>query len=191
MAATIFLTLFDGVETGLLAGVGLSIFLHLYRTSKPHVSVVGQSPGTQYFRNVNRHDVVIDPEVVSLRVDASFYFPNARFLEDLVNETVAAHPEIQHLILVCSAVNTIDISALESLIAINNRLGDSGIKLHLSALKGPVMDRLKGTRFLQELTGEVHLTQFDAVASINLDLANSTLDAERPINKGDLRSNLI
>jgi SulP family sulfate permease len=191
MAATIFLTLFDGVETGLLAGVGLSIFLHLYRTSKPHVAVVGQLPGTQYFRNVNRHDVVIDPEVVSLRVDASFYFPNARFLEDLVNETVAAHPEIQHLILVCSAVNTIDISALESLIAINNRLGDSGIKLHLSAVKGPVMDRLKGTRFLQELTGEVHLTQFDAVSSINLDLANSTLDAERPLNKDDLRSNLI
>ncbi len=179
MIATICLTLFDGVETGLMTGVGLSIFLHLYRTSKPHVALLGQLPGTQYFRNVDRQDVVIDPKVASLRVDASLYFPNARFLEDLVNETVAAHPDIKHLILVCSGVNTIDISALESLIAINNRLKNGGIKLHLSAVKGPIMDRLKGTQLLQELTGEVHLTQFDAVSSINPELASQTAAARR------------
>ena len=179
MAATVLLTLLDGVETGLLAGVGLSVFLHLYRTSKPHVAVVGQLPGTQHFRNVKRHDVVIDPEVVTLRVDASLYFPNARFLEELVNETVATHPQVRHLILLCSAVNKIDTSALESLIAINIRLRDSDIKLHLSEVKGPVMDALRRSEFLQELSGEVHLTQFDAVSSINRDLARSTLDAQR------------
>ena len=119
MAATILLTLAEGVEAGLVAGVGLSIFLHLYSTSRPHVAVVGQMPGTMNFRNVTRHTVVTDPEILSLRVDESLYFPNARFIEDLINEAVAANPAVRHVILECPAVNTIDASALESLEAIN------------------------------------------------------------------------
>lgn len=136
MAATILLTLVEGVEAGLLVGVGLSIFLHLYNTSKPHVAVVGQLPGTMNFRNVTRYNVVTDPEILSLRVNASLYFPNARFIEDLVNEFVAANPAVHHVILECPAVNTIDASALESLEAINHRLKDGGIALHLSGGEG-------------------------------------------------------
>jgi SulP family sulfate permease len=179
MGATILLTLFEGVEAGLLAGVGLSIFLHLYQTSRPHVAVVGQIPGTATFRNVTRHAVVTAPEIVSLRVDASLYFPNARFVEDLVNEAVAANPAVRHVILECPAVNTIDFSGLESLEAINSRLKDGGITFHLSEVKGPVMDRLKRSHFLRELTGKVHLTHFDAVSSVNPDLARHTRDARR------------
>ncbi len=179
MAATIAVTLVEGVEAGLLVGVGLSIFLHLYSTSRPHVAVVGQIPGTAHFRNVARHAVVTDPEILSLRVDESLYFPNARFLEDLVNDAVAANPAIRHLIVECPAVNTIDASALESLEAINHRLKDGGITFHLSEVKGPVMDRLKRSHFLQELTGKVHLTQYDAVHSINPERAQHTLETKR------------
>ncbi|MEI6068527.1 MAG: sulfate permease [Methylococcaceae bacterium] len=179
MAATILLTLLDGVESGLLAGVGLSIFLHLYRTSKPYVAIVGQLPGTMSFRNVTRHAVVTDPEILSLRVDASLYFPNARFIEDFVNKSVAANPAVRHVILECPAVNTIDASALESLEAINHRLRDGGITLHLSEVKGPVMDRLQRSHFLAELTGKVYLTQYEAVATINPELARRTLEVQR------------
>ncbi len=179
MIATILVTLVEGVELGLVVGVGLSIFLHLYQTSKPHVAVVGQLPGTMNFRNVTRHAVVTTPEILSLRVDASLYFPNARFVEEYINRSVAAGPAVRHVILECAAVNTIDASALESLEAINQRLKDGGITLHLSEVKGPVMDRLKRSHFLEGLTGGVHLTQFDAVSSINPDLARRTLDAPR------------
>ena len=179
MAATILVTCVKGVEAGLLVGVGLSIFLHLYSTSRPHVAVVGQIPGTMNFRNMARHTVVTDPEILSLRVDESLYFPNARFLEDRINQGVAANREIRHIILECAAVNGIDASALESLEAINSRLRDGGITFHLSEVKGPVMDRLKRSHFLAELTGGVHLTQYDAVSSIKPDLARRTLDAER------------
>ena len=179
MAATILVTWVEGVEAGLVVGVALSIFLHLYSTSRPHVAVVGQIPGTAHFRNVKRHAVVTDPEILSLRVDESLYFPNARFLEEHVNEAVAANPAIRHVILECPAVNAIDASALESLAAINSRLKDGGITFHLSEVKGPVMDRLKRSHFLAELTGKVHLTQYDAVSSINPDLARRTLDAPR------------
>jgi sulfate permease, SulP family len=164
-------------------GVGLSIFLHLYSTSRPHVAVVGQIPGTAHFRNVTRHTVVTDPEILSLRVDESLYFPNARFLEDRINEAVAANPAISHVILECPAVNAIDASALESLEAINHRLKDGGITFHLSEVKGPVMDRLKRSHFLQELTGKVHLSQYDAVSSINPNLARHTLDAPKVLSE--------
>ncbi len=179
MVATILVTWLDGVESGLIAGVGLSIFLHLYATSRPHVAVIGQIPGTSHFRNVERHETVTDPEILSLRVDASLYFPNARFIEELVNESVADNPAIRHVVLECIAVNTIDLSALESLSAVNKRLAECGIRLHLSAVKGPVMDRLKRSHFLQELSGKVHLSHFDALASIRPELATSILQSER------------
>jgi SulP family sulfate permease len=177
--ATIIVTLWKGVEIGLLVGVGLSIFLHLYKTSKPHVAVVGQLPGTMNFRNTLRHTVVTDPEILSLRIDASLYFPNARFIEDTINRSVADNPAVRHVILECPAVNTIDASALESLEAVNARLKDGGITLHLSEVKGPVMDRLGRSHFMHQLTGQVHLTQYDAVASINPELAQRTLEAHR------------
>lgn len=179
MAATILLTLVMGVEAGLIAGVLLSLFLHLYRTSKPHVAIVGQVPGTQHFRNIQRHEVVTDPAIVSVRIDESLYFPNARYLEDLVNETVATNPSMKHLILMCSAVNSIDVSALESLEAINLRLKDSGITFHLSEVKGPIADRLTRSHFVDALTGKIHLTHFDAVASIHPELAKATATAAR------------
>ena len=179
MAATILVTWIEGIEAGLIVGVALSICLHLYKTSRPHVAVVGQIPGTDHFLNVKRHAVVTDPKILSLRVDESLYFPNARFLEDKINEGVAVHPDVRHVILDCAAINDIDSSALESLETINQRLKDSGIDFHLSEVKGPVMDRLKHSHLPEELSGKIHLTQYDAVASINPELARSTMEAER------------
>jgi SulP family sulfate permease len=168
MAATILGTLFLGVEIGVVMGVVLSLLLHLHRTSRPHMAIVGQVPGTEHFRNIERHQVEISPQILSLRVDESLYFANTRYLEDRISALVADRPELKHVILMCSAVNMIDASALESLEEINHRLKDAGITLHLSEVKGPVMDRLKRTDFLDELTGNVFLSQYEAVKSLEL-----------------------
>ncbi|MFZ7089737.1 SulP family inorganic anion transporter [Primorskyibacter sp. 2E233] len=162
VAATIFLTLGIGVEAGVSAGVILSIGLHLYKTSRPHVAEVGLVPGTQHFRNIHRHQVDTQDEIVTLRVDESLYFANARFLEDYVLNRVACDQPLKHVILMFPAVNEVDMSALETLEELNRRLEEMGIKLHLSEVKGPVMDRLKRSHFLDELTGEVFLSQYDA-----------------------------
>jgi len=167
MIATIAITLLAGVELGVSAGVALSLFLHLYNTSRPHFAIVGQVPGTEHFRNINRHDVVTSAYVVTLRIDESLYFANARFLEETVADLVADRPELKHLVLMCPAVNSIDASGLESLEAINHRLADVGIKLHLSEIKGPVMDRLKRTDFLDHLSGEVFLHQYQAMRKLD------------------------
>ncbi len=168
--ATILLTLIMGVEVGVSAGVGLSIVLHLYKTSRPHIAEVGLIAGTEHFRNINRHDVQTHPEIVTLRVDESLYFANARYLEDQVQDRVAEDEQVRHVILQCSAVNEIDLSALESLEMINQRLLEMGVYLHLSEVKGPIMDRLHEQHFLQELGGSVYLSQYEAVANITKDL---------------------
>jgi SulP family sulfate permease len=163
---TIALTLGLGVEAGVSAGVLLSIGLFLYKTSKPHVAEVGLVAGTEHFRNINRHQVETYPNLVTLRVDESLYFANAAFLQDMVYDRIACDQPIRHVVLMCSAVNEIDMSALESLEAINHRLKDLGIKLHLSEVKGPVMDRLKCSHFLSDLTGQVFLSQYEAFQSL-------------------------
>ena len=165
VAATIALTLGFGVEIGVSAGVILSITLFLYKTSRPHIAEVGVVPGTQHFRNINRHEVWTHPAVVTLRLDENLYFANARFIEDYLLERVA-RGRVRHVVLMCSAVNEVDLSALETLEEINRQLADEGVSLHLSEVKGPVMDRLSRTHFLAELTGEVFLTQYMAQAAL-------------------------
>ena len=171
--ATLLLTLAQGVEVGLMVGVAVSLALFLYRTSRPHMAEVGLVPGTEHFRNVLRHQVVTSASVVSLRVDESLYFANARALEDWVNDVVADHPQVRHIVLQCSAVNAIDASALESLEAIDRRLRDAGIAFHLSEIKGPVMDRLQHTHFLRDLSGQVFLSHYQAVQALAPELVTT------------------
>ncbi|WP_439468417.1 SulP family inorganic anion transporter [Blastomonas fulva] len=166
MAATVLVTLLAGVEPGVIAGVGLSLALFLWRASRPHAAIVGRVPETEHFRNVRRHQVLTDPRILTIRIDESLTYLNARWLEEFVLEQVAEHPKLRHLILMCSAVNTIDASALESIEAINHRLADAGVKLHLSEVKGPVMDALERSHLLHDLTGTVWLSQNKAFAAL-------------------------
>ncbi len=175
VTATIIVTLAWGVESGVSSGVAISILIHLYKSSRPHIAEVGRIPGTEHFRNVMRHDVTTYDNIFTLRVDESLYFANARYLEDYIYSAMAMRPKLEHVVLMCSAVNDIDMSALESIEAINERLGTVGIKFHLSEVKGPVMDQLKRTAFLEHLSGAVFLSQHEAT----LQLANGSSTGER------------
>ena len=167
VAATMSVTLIMGVELGVIAGVLISILSHVYKSSRPHIAIVGQVPGTEHYRNVLRHDVLVNPQVLTIRVDESLYFANTRFLEDRIYSEVAKQSELKHVILMCSAVNAIDMSALESLELINERLRLGGIKFHLSEVKGPVMDKLEGTSLLTHLSGDIFLSQHQTKKLIN------------------------
>ncbi|MDP4757182.1 MAG: sulfate permease [Sphingorhabdus sp.] len=179
MAATIAVTLLIGVEPGVMAGVGLSLALFLWRASRPHAAIVGRVPETEHFRNVKRHKVFTDPRILTIRIDESLTYLNARWLEEFVLEEIAAHPKLKHLILMASAVNAIDASALESIEAINHRMADAGVCLHLSEVKGPVMDALERGHFLHELTGRVWLSQNEAFEAV-LEIANREEETQMP-----------
>jgi sulfate permease, SulP family len=169
VAATIVVTLLVGVEIGVSVGVVASLVLHLYKTSRPHIAEVGEIKGTKHFRNVKRHKVETSPYILSLRVDESLYFANASFLEDEIFRNLAEHQKLRHIILMCTAVNEIDISALEVLESVNEILKEQQIGFHLSEVKGPVMDHLEHTDFLSELNGQVFLSQYQAVQTLLLE----------------------
>lgn len=182
---TILMTLGAGVEAGVTAGVATSILLFLYKTSRPNVAEVGLVPDTQHFRNVQRNVVLTDPDVLSVRVDESLYFANAHFLEDYLYDRIVSSENLKHVVLMCSAVNEIDMSALESLEKINHRFRERKIQMHLSEVKGPVMDRLQGTGFLDALTGNVFQSQFDAIKNISPDVCKPrvVLVREEPVTR--------
>jgi len=180
MAATILLTLLLGVEAGIVAGVVLSLVLFLVRSARPHMAVVGQVPGTHHFRNVKRHEVIVSPTVLSVRVDESLYFANARWLEDRLYDMAIGNPDVRHVVLICSAVNEIDASALESLEALSDRLSQAGVNFHLSEVKGPVMDRLQRSEFLDHLTGRIFLSQHDALLALDPAVTEKAVTVQRP-----------
>jgi SulP family sulfate permease len=154
------------VEAGVSVGVAVSVLLHLWRSSRPHVAEVGLVAGTQHFRNIRRYAVLTHPSLVTLRIDESLYFANTRFLEDMILARLQDSPEVRDVVLMCSAVNEIDMTALEALEAINRHLRGLGVRLHLSEVKGPVMDRLNRSNLLADLTGRVFMSQHDAWAAL-------------------------
>jgi SulP family sulfate permease len=165
-ALTFGVTLMVDLVSGLMAGVLVSLVLHIWRSSRPHIATVGHVPGTEHYRNVLRHTVHTHPEILGLRPDESLFFANARFLEEHVAAAVAAQPAVRHVVLQCNAINDIDASGLESLQTIDQRLREQGIALHLSEVKGPVMDRLQHSDWLKNMSGQVFLTHHQAVTAL-------------------------
>lgn len=155
-----------GVEAGILLGVALSLGTLVWRSSHPHMAVVGRVPGTEHFRNVDRHQVVTEPGLIAVRVDESLYFANASALQDRIEALVQADPATRHVLLVCSAVNQIDTTALGVLSELQRSLGQRGMRLLLSEVKGPVMDRLQGTDFGRRMQGQVFLSTHAAFADV-------------------------
>ncbi|WP_262562629.1 SulP family inorganic anion transporter [Acaryochloris sp. CCMEE 5410] len=138
-----------GIEAGILVGVLASLCLYLWRTSHPHLAVVGRIEGSEHFRNVLRNPVKTYPHVLAIRVDESLYFANIKALEDYVLHAVSHISDLQHLVLICSAINFIDASALETLEALFADLNSAGVWVYLAEVKGPVMDQLEKTDFVE------------------------------------------
>lgn len=160
---TVIVVLVAGVEAGIIAGVVFSILALLAAISKPHMAVVGQVPGTEHFRNEKRHKVTMVDGVVSVRVDESLYFPNARWLEDALLEVATQKADTKAMVLQCNAINHIDASALESLEKIDENLQAMGITLYLSEVKGPVQDQLLNSHWYATIQNRIGLTHLETV----------------------------
>jgi len=147
-----------GVEAGVVIGVALSIGALIWRASRPHIAVLGRIPGSEHFRNVDRFSTDTAPGLLMLRIDAGLFFGNVEAVTERIEEELAARPGTRHLVLVLSAVNAIDTTALFGLAELNTSLHQRGVLLHLAEVKGPVMDRLKQSELLEALHGEVFLS---------------------------------
>ena len=167
LIATFFAVLVTGLETGILFGAALSIALYLHRSSHPHTAIVGRINGSEHFRNIDRHDAETYPNILLLRIDENLYFANTNFLEDRIINLVVDNREIEQVVLICSSISFIDSSALESLETIIEHLRNGGVTLHFAEIKGPVMDQLKKTHFLDQLgNGKIFLSTHEAVEAL-------------------------
>jgi SulP family sulfate permease len=147
-----------GLELGIAAGILLSLVTLLVRASTPHIAVVGRIAGTEHFRNVERHGVETISGALFLRIDESLFFGNLNAIEARLGAELIKDSRIQDLVLIMSAVNRVDTTAMEVLTDLNLDLGERGIRLHLAEVKGPVQDRLMNSPLWKTLTGQVHLS---------------------------------
>ena len=157
-----------GVESGILAGVALSLGVLVWRSSHPHIAVVGRVPGTEHFRNVDRHAVQTVPGLLAVRPDESLYFANATVLEARIEALLAKDPAVSRVLLICSAINQIDTTALGVLTELERSLAARGIDLMFAEVKGPVMDRLQPTDLGRQLQGRVFLSVHEAFEHASL-----------------------
>ncbi len=167
MSTTIVVVLGIGVEAGIIAGILVSIGSLLARIARPHFAVIGQIPGTQHYRNKNRHAVLQSEKVLAIRLDEMLYFLNGHTFEDAVGELISENNALTDLVLLCHGINEIDASGLEVLESINARLDGLGIRFHLSEVKGPVMDRLNRVGFKDHLTGQIFLSHHEAMQTLD------------------------
>ena len=170
--ATLLGVLVAGVQSGVILGVAISLGSLIWRASRPHIAVLGRIAGSEHFRNIKRHHAQTHPQIVMLRIDSGMFFGNAELINDRVLESL--HAETEHVVLVLSAVNLIDTSALYSLAELNRNLLSRSIKLHLAEVKGPLMDRLQQSDLLlKPLSGQVFLSAAVALDSLNAQLQNT------------------
>jgi SulP family sulfate permease len=151
-----------GVEEGILLGVVLSLAVLVWRSSRPHIAVVGRVPGTEHYRNVDRFAVETQPDLIALRIDESLYFANAHALEDKIESLIAANAQTQRVLLILSAVNQLDTTALGVLTELENKLSERNIVLQFAEIKGPVLDRLRHTHLGERMKDRIFLSTHQA-----------------------------
>lgn len=151
-----------GVEAGILIGVVLSLGALVWRSTRPHMAVVGRLAGSEHFRNIARHRVETLPGLIALRIDESLFFANASVVEARIESLLQAQPQTRIFLIIGSAINQIDATALAMLTELERSLGQRGILLWLAEIKGPVMDRLRGTGLGERLEGRVFLSTHEA-----------------------------
>lgn len=155
-----------GVEPGILVGVSISVLSYLWNASHPHIAVVGRVKGTEHFRNIERYQVQTSPNVVFIRIDENLFFGNIQAVEDTVHSILHKNPAVKHVVLLCAAINHIDATALEVLCTMDAQIEGMSKKLHLTEIKGPVMDRLRNSEFFEKLSGNHYLHAYEAFEAL-------------------------
>ncbi len=156
-----------GIEEGLTLGIILTIAAYLRKTSQPHIAIVGRVANTEHYRNIDRHQVQTWENLLLLRVDENITFSNAGYIEDYVLAEISKQKNLKHVVFIFTSVSYIDTTAFEALENLNRTLKVSEIILHLAEVKGPVMDKLEQTDFLDQLKpGRVFFRVDEAVKTL-------------------------
>ena len=151
-------TIVLGITEGVLLGIAASVVAVMYRISRPNVAVLGHLPGSRSFRDLHRNPAAETIQgILMLRVDASFSFANAEFLQDLLlTESQSEDHEIRAVVIDASSVNDLDTTAASVLASVIETLRNRGVEMYFGGIKGRVRDVMERYGIV-ELLGEDHL----------------------------------
>lgn len=140
---TFIITMSVGIPQGILFGVLFSLLTMIYRTSKPHIAILGKVKNTEYYKNISRFekDVVIEKNILIFRFDAQLYFGNQNFFKkELLNQVELKGNKLELIIINAEAINYIDSSALTMLEKLCVDIKNSDVKIMISGAIGPIRD---------------------------------------------------
>ena len=151
LIATFFSTLLFGIEYGIMIGVGLSLVILIFRTSRPYVTELGKVPDSDFYRNKERFtDVILDAEVLVFRFDAQLFYANASyFIETLEFMVEEKGHELKLIVLDAESINRVDSSGVEMLKERIRFYSKKGILFYFAGVKGPVRDHLFRGKILE------------------------------------------
>ncbi|WP_194778052.1 SulP family inorganic anion transporter [Pararhodonellum marinum] len=190
LLATFLITLTLGIETGIIAGMLLSLLLVIYRASTPHMAQLGRIPGTNVFRNIQRFDnLEVRPDLLMVRIDGPIYFANIAFIKNKMDKWLMERKnQVKMIVFNMESITHIDSSGAHEL---NEWIQDwrkEGIDVCVSSIKGPVRDILNRWGLMQQV-GPDHIFVDDntALDSFDDNLDPDTLERYSPYA---LQSNL-
>jgi SulP family sulfate permease len=140
---TFIITMTVGIPQGIVIGILLSLLTMVFRTSKPHIAILGKIKNTEYYKNVNRfeEDITVDKRILIFRFDAQLFFGNQDyFKKELLKQVAIKGAELELIIINAEAINYIDSSALNMLEKVCTDLRETKIKIMITGAIGPIRD---------------------------------------------------
>ena len=156
MMVTFLGTLTLGIEEGILIGVILSLALIIFRTTQPHVAVLGKIPEKPHYKNIDRFDhLEVRKEILIFRFDARLYFANVNYFKEKIQEEIQAKgKDLKLVILDADSMNGMDSSGVHALEEVIESCHDNQMKFCLVGVKGPIRDILHRAKIIDELGEE-------------------------------------
>lgn len=156
LIVTFISTLTLGIELGIGVGVILSLAMVIFRSTRPHVAILGRVPNSDFYRNVNRFSNVEEREdLLILRFDAPLYFANTNYFKDTLEEEIARKGEkLRAIILPSNTIYDMDSSAIHALEEVLEDCRNQGIKVYFSGVRGPVRDAMKKGHLMEKIGEE-------------------------------------
>ena len=142
LVATFFSTIFFGIEHGILIGVGLSLIVLIFRTSRPYVVELGKVPNSDFYRNKNRFkEVITDEDILVFRFDAQIFYANSNYFREKLEEMTAKKGEnLKLIVLDAESINRVDSTGVEMLKERIKYYNKRNIEFYFAGVKGPVRD---------------------------------------------------
>jgi SulP family sulfate permease len=153
LITTFVATLSLGIEQGIGIGVILSLTLLIFKTTRPHIAILGKVPNSRFYRNTDRFDnLEVRPDIMILRFDAQLYFANINYFSSKIDEFVEQKGKGLKLIIInAESINNMDSSAVKAVEDIVMDYRAQGIGFAFASVKGPVRDAMSKAHLIEKI----------------------------------------